>query len=84
MAFAAAAFTLKSQDRKTGTRRWAYFTTDVLATVVAGGYFNTMASQLRRRDVIEAHVDTGGTPSFEILMVSSNSGATPVTVLNAT
>ncbi len=61
-----------------------YATGDALATVSASAYFNNATKQLRKGDVIFCSLVNGGTPACAMLIVSSASGATPVTTVLST
>jgi hypothetical protein len=50
-----------------------YSTTDTAATVDSSGYFNDVSTEVRVGDIIQAYVDTGGTPQVGFFQVSSNS-----------
>jgi hypothetical protein len=66
-----------------GQRLWHYQqATDVLATIAASGYFNAVASQLSKGDIIFVY-DTAA-PTYDILFVTSASRAATVTTANAT
>ena len=69
MAFNAAG--LKPFARFAGNRTlWAYVSADTIATIKGGGYFNSMAAQMRLGDIVFAVGDSVPT----MLAVSSNSG----------
>ena len=59
---------------------WGYATADTAATVETSGYFNSAATLLAKGDVIDASMVLGGTPVFKNYVVTSASGATPVTI----
>jgi hypothetical protein len=59
---------------------YSYATTDTAAQVEAANYFNSIARQLRRGDVILSVTGTGGTPVLKQYVVTSATGATTVTV----
>jgi hypothetical protein len=59
---------------------WGYATADAAATVEASGYFNAVASQLGKGDCIRAVMALGGAPVLKDYVVTSASGATPVTI----
>lgn len=79
MAFTAA--TLHRMAHVGGVTRYIYTTADVIATVIASGYFNAHTEQLRQGDIIEV---VCGNATVDILIISSASGATPVTTVNGT
>lgn len=56
-----------------------YTTPDAVATVVASGYFNAVTSNLKRYDVILCIGSTGGTPTIDVLTVTSATNAATVT-----
>lgn len=53
-----------------GFTLWHYTTTDPAATVDSAGYFNAAADMLRGGDMIIANVDSGGTASAGLFLVS--------------
>lgn len=59
---------------------FSYATNDPAATVEAGGYFNAATNQLRKGDVIDAHLDMAGTPKIKRYIVTSATGAATVVV----
>jgi hypothetical protein len=59
---------------------WHYATPDTAATVEAANYFNSATSQLRKGDLIEAVMVTGGTPVTKRYVVTSADDAATVTV----
>lgn len=59
---------------------WAYKSNDLLATIVASGYFNAFTEQLRQGDTILISADLDGTPARDSAIVSSADNAATVTV----
>jgi hypothetical protein len=59
-----------------------YTTQDAIATIAASGYFNDATDDLKHDDVIIA-VDSN-TPTVDVLVVSSVTGAATVTTVNGT
>lgn len=59
---------------------WHYVTPDTAATVEAANYFNSATSLLRKADVIEAVMVTGGTPVTKRYIVTSVDDAATVTI----
>jgi len=59
--------------------RHAYWSNDLMNSIIASGYFNDAADYLKKGDLIEVAADIDGTPATNILVVTSASGATPVT-----
>lgn len=57
--------------------RFGYQTNDSSAGVAASGYFNNATSNLRQYDIIE-HMDID-TATFQVLQVTSTTGAATVT-----
>ena len=64
------------------TQLHIYKHTDAIATVAASGYFDTVTNRLKLGDVIIA-VDTN-TPTVDVLVVDSATGAATVTTTNGT
>ncbi len=60
--------------------RWGYASADAAATVETAGYFNAASSTLGKGDIIEAVLAISATPVNKTYIVTSASGATPVTV----
>ena len=58
---------------------WIYKTPDAIGTVTASGYFNGIFEQLKRHDVIIVVASTGGTPTVDVIFVTSATGAATVT-----
>ena len=58
-----------------GFTLWHYTTTDVPADVDTSGYFNDAADMLRTGDMVMANVDTDGTPTAGIFLISSSTGS---------
>lgn len=65
-----------------GNRQWHYTTADAIATVIGSGYFNKVYRDLQKYDVIFV-VDTA-TPTYDVIFVTSATGASTVTTANAT
>jgi hypothetical protein len=63
---------------------WHYNTTDAPATVAGSGYFNSVTTNLKQYDMILVAGTTGGTHTFDLLGVTSASGAATVTTTNGT
>lgn len=61
-----------------------YNTTDAIATVVASGYFNDVTDRLKQWDTIQVVGATGGTPTVDLVVVTSTTGASTVTTTNGT
>ena len=59
---------------------YIYKSTDAIATVAASGYFNSAYAELKKGDAII--VIDSSTPTIDICVVSSATGATTVTVVN--
>lgn len=58
---------------------WHYTTVD--SAVTAGGYFNNAVDMMRVGDLIIVNIDTDGTPSTKLYIVTGNTGsAVTVTV----
>lgn len=56
-------------------RLWAYKSADAKATVDSSGYFNTFASQINVGDFIFARCSFGGSETYGVLVVVSNTGS---------
>lgn len=59
-----------------------YRTTDAIGGaggVTSSGYFNALTDQLRRHDIILVVASTGGTPTVDVVCVTSATGAATVT-----
>ena len=85
MAFSRAA--LKPYSRRpgpSGIRMWHYATADAEGTVDDSGYFNGAANVLSKYDIIFVVCDTGGSPTYHALMVTSASRAATVTTVPVT
>lgn len=71
-----------------GNNIWLYKTADVIGTsagqIASSGYFNAKTKELFQFDVIIAIGNTGSTPTVDVLVVSSATGATTVTTVNGT
>jgi len=59
---------------------YIYKSSDAIATVAASGYFNSAYAELKKGDAII--VIDSSTPTIDICVVSSTTGATTVTVVN--
>ena len=59
---------------------YIYKSADAIATVAASGYFNDAYAELKKGDAII--VIDSSTPTIDICVVSSTTGATTVTVVN--
>ncbi len=58
---------------------WHYTTVD--SAVTSGGYFNNAVDMMRVGDLIIVNIDTDGTPSTKLYIVTGNTGsAVTVTV----
>lgn len=58
---------------------WHYTTVD--SSVTTGGYFNNAVDMMRIGDLIIVNIDTDGTPSTKLYIVTGNTGsAVTVTV----
>lgn len=58
---------------------FVYKTPDTIATVTAAGYFNSVAAELDQFDIIMVISETGATPKFDNIFVTSASRAAAVT-----
>jgi hypothetical protein len=56
-----------------------YVTPDTIATASASGYFNLATGELRQLDIIIVIGTSGGTPTIDLLFVTSATGAATVT-----
>lgn len=65
-----------------GRSQWTYRSNDAIVTVAGSGYFDSLAAEIQKGDVIL--VIDEATPTVDLLVVSSTSGATPVTTVNGT
>ena len=63
---------------------WLYTNADLVATIAASGYFNTVTDSIKRNDIILAVSGVGGTPLVDVLVVTSATGAATVTTTNGT
>jgi hypothetical protein len=61
-----------------------YKTPDTIANMTGANYFNGAKDELRQHDIIIAVGSTGGTPTVDVLVVTSADGVSPVTVVNGT
>jgi len=80
------AFTRSTFSKVTGGARqvhW-YSSADAIGTITGSGYFNDATNELRQFDIILAVGATGGTPTVDVLVVNSATGATTVTTINGT
>jgi len=59
-------------NKDAGPSTWVYATIDLAADIDSAGYFNDASSRLNVGDVINANVDTDGTPAFGYVVVNSN------------
>lgn len=55
-----------------GFTLWHFTTTDAAAIVDSSGYFNAAADMVRVGDMILANVDTDGSPTAGVFLVTSN------------
>lgn len=77
MAFDRKNLALDSPGQNSGLpREWTYTTTDTAAVVDSAGYFNDAKDLLNVGDLINANVDTDGTPGYGSFYVSANDGTT--------
>ena len=58
---------------------YMYHTPDAIATVTGSGYFNSVTNNLKQFDAIIVVGTSGGTPTVDIVIVTSASLATTVT-----
>lgn len=80
------AFTRSTLSKVTGGARqvhW-YSSADAVATIAGSGYFNDATNDLKQFDIILAVGSTGSTPTVDVLVVSSATGAATVTTVNGT
>lgn len=63
---------------------WHYTSADAATTVAGSGYFNGVTDNLRQWDTIIVVGATGGTPTIDVLVVTSATGAATVTTTNGT
>ena len=56
-----------------------YQSADAVATITGSGYFNTITDRLKQFDVILVVGSTGGTPTVDVAIVTSATGAATVT-----
>jgi adenine/guanine phosphoribosyltransferase-like PRPP-binding protein len=61
---------------------YVYKSADAIATVAASGYFNSYTASLKKGDAIM--VIDSSTPTVDVCVVSSATGAATVTVVNGT
>ena len=73
------------QSKKgTAPQIFTFITTDTVATLNTSGYFNDVTANLKQYDMILVAGTTGGTVTFDLLGVTSASGAATVTTTNGT
>jgi hypothetical protein len=65
-----------------GNSVFFYSDGDAIATIAASGYFNSATENLKKGDIILCVGTNAGTPTVDILVVSSATGAATVTVVN--
>ena len=82
MAFVAADFSLVNYSGN-GFHIWHYTSNDLATAIDAARYFNNVSNEVNVGDVIFAHADADGTPTFGIFVVNSNSSGV-VDVANIT
>lgn len=58
---------------------WIYKSADAIGTVTGSGYFSALTDQLKQHDVIIVVASTGGTPTVDVVIVTSATGAATVT-----
>lgn len=63
---------------------WGYTTEDAAGTIDTAGYFDEVSDLVKVGDVIEAQVDTDGTPGYKEFFVSEVTSAGVVDVNDAT
>lgn len=63
---------------------WHYTSTDAVGTVAGSGYFNNVTANLRQWDTIFVVGATDSTPTVDVLVVTSATGAATVTTTNGT
>ena len=61
-----------------------YSSADAILTISGSGYFNDATNDLKQHDIILAVGSTGSTPTIDVLVVSSATGAATVTTVNGT
>ncbi len=54
---------------------WHYTTIDNTATVTGAGYFNAAVDMMRIGDLVVINIDTDGTPSTKLYVVTGNTGS---------
>ena len=69
-----------AQNANVSISLFGYVTPDAAAVVEAANYFNPGATLLAKGDVIQAVMVIAGTPILKHYVVTSATGATPVTV----
>jgi len=85
MAFSASTLLpMSSMANSNAPRHWTYTTADAKATVVASGYFNSVADVLQVGDLIWSVDANGGTETFTLVFVDAISAANVVTTLSST
>lgn len=65
-----------------GNSVFFYTDGDAIATIAASGYFNSATENLKENDIILCVGSNGGTQTVDICVVSSDTGAATVTVVN--
>jgi len=65
-----------------GNSVFFYSDGDAIATIAASGYFSSATENLKKGDIILCVGTNAGTPTVDILVVSSATGAATVTVVN--
>jgi hypothetical protein len=65
-----------------GNSVFFYSDGDAIATIAASGYFNSATENLKKGDIILCVGTNAGTPTVDILVISSATGAATVTVVN--
>lgn len=61
-----------------------YHTADTAVTAAGSGYFNDITNRLKQWDIIIVVGATGSTPTVDVLVVTSATGAATVTTTNGT
>lgn len=65
-----------------GNSVFFYSDGDAINDIIASGYFNSAYNQFKKGDIILCVGTNGGTPTVDILVISSATGAATVTVVN--
>jgi hypothetical protein len=76
------AFTRANFSRVAGSGNQAlhlYTTADAIATVIGSGYFNSAYAELGAGDIIIVYGSSGGTPTVDVVAITSVRLATTVT-----